>query len=898
MMIQKKTRRKTRGLIIALGAFLSSACLQPANEVPSLEYVPQVPRDLSANFSVAAGSDMIIVGFEGGSFQSAANAADFTLRAGSVQLAVEKLVFDKETQAVLPFPAPLDAGSYTLTIGSNAFSGNPGRLTVKAVKGDGTWSAPAENTGFNRRPIYAIAYGGGKYLAGGGGGYLSYSRDGDAWTAIPPGTAVTQSKFSQEGEVRSIAYGNGTFYAAGKNGQVGFSGDGQNWTGYSESIFDNSLSINAVIYGGNKFLAAGDDGRMMYMSDDGGWTRVYENLFGNGAIRALAWGISGAGERYVAGGDDSASGGGKLCWSADGLAWNHVSAFTGQSVTGLASGNGVFVAVTNEGKIYRSLDGETNWEEKYAVPGGTGLLSAAYGSGAFIAAGHNGVALKSDDGGDTWSPVTVSSFSTNDQIFCAAYSGGRFFLAGNSYPAAEGGESPGNCKLTAAYFKPVVSDPPVPADIVCGPFNLDAGDNQVTITLTGGAFKELPQAEDFDLSNAGFSSAAVSRDRQNPRLLVLRGITVTAPGTGKTITIKAGALSAKADSAAVTVQRNLAWTAAQNTGFDTSNIRGMAYGNNMYVAVGAGKIVKSADGAAWTEVPSPAEENRWAEPGNYVDFQGIAFGNSKFVAVGYWVEGDDGRGWGVAAVSTDGTSWTMRDKVLSEGSDSAHIYAVVWTGGNFTALGRWGRSATSADGTAWTSRQIEGFNYLDNPSWWENAYAAASDGAGKIVVGGANGKLSFSEDHGLTWTWAANKFFGEGKAIRAIAFSDNTFFAAGDGGNMKRAAAGQVRAGSGVDGGDNWSGVNSQFGESGILAFASGGGKIIAAGHNGKMSESADGSSWTALGAGTGPGQSGFTEDEQIACVVYGGGKFVSGGNAYSDKGNAAKIAYSNERLP
>ncbi|MDR1588292.1 MAG: hypothetical protein LBS57_12615, partial [Treponema sp.] len=867
---KKNKRSAIPGLIILWAAFLSAACLQPANEVPNLEYVPQVPQDLSVDFPVAAGSDMIIVGFEGGAFQSGVKAADFALKVvNGASVTVNTPVVDSETQAVLSFSSSLEAGNYNLTIKANAFGRNPSRLTVKAVKGDGAWSAPAANTGFNRNPIYALAYGSGKHLAAGGGGNLSYSRDGDTWTNIPPGAAVTQSKFSQDGEVRSIAYGNGTFYAAGKKAQISFSGDGQNWTGYSENIFDNSLSINAVIYGGGKFLAAGEGGRMMYMTDDGGWTGVYETHFGSDTIRALAWGTSAAGERYVAGGDGP-GGTGKLCWSGDGITWTH-AADIGKSVNGLAWGNGAFVAVSNEGKIYRSGNG-VNWDEKYAVPGGTGLLSVAYGSGTFIAAGHNGAALKSIDGGYTWTPMTIASFSTGDQIFCAAYSGGRFFLAGNSYPAVEGGEASGNSRLVAAYFKPgVITAPEVPVDLVTGPFTLTAGDNQLRITLTGGAFKELPGPGDFDLSNAGFSGGTIERDRQNPLLLVFKGITVTAPGSGKTITVKASALSAKADSAAVTVQKTLAWNIVPDTKFGASNIRGIAWGNNTYVAVGAGKIARSSDGAAWAEVPSPTDDNRWAEAGNYVDFQGIAFGDGKFIAVGYWVNGGNGNGWGVAASSTDGTNWTMRDRILTNGADSAHVYAITWTGTNFIALGRWGRSATSADGTAWTTRQIEGFSYPDNPSLWEDAYAVASDGAGKLVVGGAKGKVSYSPDHGITWFWVANEFFSPDRAVRAIAFYNNAFIAAGDGGNMKAVDSDDLKAGSGSNGGDNWYGMDSKFEDSGILAFASGGGRIIAAGHNGKMSESADGSLWT---AGTGSGQSGFTGDEQIACAVYGDGIF------------------------
>jgi photosystem II stability/assembly factor-like uncharacterized protein len=228
----------------------------------------------------------------------------------------------------------------------------------------------------------------------------------------------------------------------------------------------------------------------------------------------------------------------------------------------------------------------------------------------------------------------------------------------------------------------------------------------------------------------------------------------------------------------------------------------------------------------------------------------------------------------------------MKDRILTTGGDSAHIYAIAWTGQNFVAVGRWGRSATSTDGANWTQCQVAPFDYKD-------IFAVAS-GNGKVVIGGSDGKLAFSTDNGSNWTWVANNFFGPDKAIRTITFYSNNFIAAGDGGNMKIAASSQITAGTGSDGGDNWQGKDSKFGETGIRALASRGGKIIAVGDNGKMSESTDGSAWTALNAGTSFGQSGFTAEEQIACIVYGGSRFVIGGNAYSE--NASKIACSNNQ--
>jgi hypothetical protein len=400
----------------------------------------------------------------------------------------------------------------------------------------------------------------------------------------------------------------------------------------------------------------------------------------------------------------------------------------------------------------------------------------------------------------------------------------------------------------------------------------------------------MPVATDFDLTNAGFSGGTIIRDRDDSKKVVFKGISVTALGSGKIIIVKASALSAKAASASVTAQKMLAWTKAGSHPFGSSNIRGIAYGNNKYVAVGAGKIATSVDGTTWTESPSPSSDG-WAVADNYVDFQGIVFGNGKFIAVGYWLpkENNGNNGWGVAATSTDGTTWIVKDKILTVNDDSAQIYAIAWTGTTFVAVGRWGRSAVSPDGNVWTTQQVDGFD-----SWgsdWQDVYAVAADGTGKVVAGGANGKLSYSSDYGVTWTWAANYFFGEDRAIKTILLTGNTFIAAGEGGNMKVISANLIPG----TGGDDWQGVNSKFETTHIWSLAAGGGRIIAVGDNGKMSESTDGFGWTALGEGEGPGQSGFTIEEQIACVVYGNGKFIIGGNAYNDQGNAGKIAYSNQ---
>jgi hypothetical protein len=153
-------------------------------------------------------------------------------------------------------------------------------------------------------------------------------------------------------------------------------------------------------------------------------------------------------------------------------------------------------------------------------------------------------------------------------------------------------------------------------------------------------------------------------------------------------------------------------------------------------------------------------------------------------------------------------------------------------------------------------------------------------------VGGGNGKLAFSNDDGANWTLVVDGLLGGGVTIRSIGFGGGTFIAAGDSGNMKIAAWGDV----GDD--SNWTGVDSKFDKTGILGLAFGNSKFVAVGHNGKISESLDGTNWTAIAPGPGTGQSKFTTNEQIRCIVY-GGRFVAGGNAYQNSANASKIAYN-----
>jgi hypothetical protein len=140
---------------------------------------------------------------------------------------------------------------------------NPDNQPIQmASSSDGiTWTAVADST---LSSVYAIAYGNGTFVAGGGDGKMAYSADGVTWTAV----ADSKFDFLNQGTVlrlpvQAIAYGNNKVVAVGFPGKVVYSADGITWTAVADSKF-GTTQINAIVYGNNKFVAVGQSGKMAY----------------------------------------------------------------------------------------------------------------------------------------------------------------------------------------------------------------------------------------------------------------------------------------------------------------------------------------------------------------------------------------------------------------------------------------------------------------------------------------------------------------------------------------------------------------------------------------------------------------------------------------------------------
>jgi hypothetical protein len=271
----------------------------------------------------------------------------------------------------------------------------------------------------------------------------------------------------------------------------------------------------------------------------------------------------------------------------------------------------------------------------------------------------------------------------------------------------------------------------------------------------------------------------------------------------------------------------------------SANLNSIAYGTNVYVAVGAGGLVlKSPDSAAWSNQISPTTN----------ELRGVAFANGQFVAVG---------GSGTIITSPDGISWTAQTSGVTN-----RLNAVASSGGAFVAVGDSGTILYSTNGVNWQSI-ITGVPYNLNGI----AYGIAKYVGGLVIVGDSGVVLSSPD--GLGWTVRSSGTFLNLNAIAGYLGGLNagggSFIAVGQSGVIDTSPDGVTWTvgysgvtanlhGIAFDLGGNW-GVT---GDGGIFLISSSG---------------INGSAWTTQGSET-------TNDLQG--IAFGNGGFIAVGKGGS----------------
>jgi hypothetical protein len=264
------------------------------------------------------------------------------------------------------------------------------------------------------------------------------------------------------------------------------------------------------------------------------------------------------------------------------------------------------------------------------------------------------------------------------------------------------------------------------------------------------------------------------------------------------------------------------WT-SRNSGI-SADLDGVAYGNNMFVAVGeASTVLTSSDGMTWSH---RAVETK---------LSAVTYGTDRFIAIG---------GSGMAT-STDGITWTTHTLPVGQA-----FAGIAYGAGTFVALNVFGEVATSPDGSVWTPRNTGSSGILGGIVYARNQF----------VTVGTPGAVLTSPD-GVKW--AAQKS-GTSEELFSVAYGNNHYVAVGKYGIIIVSPDGTNWTTGGLDVGDSLNGVtygNNEFVAVGVDEFSPG--------HPGSILTSPDGITWTNVNA---------PADLELSGVAYGANQFVAVG--------------------
>lgn len=216
-----------------------------------------------------------------------------------------------------------------------------------------------------------------------------------------------------------LAAGDGTMVTVGEQGTLAVSEDnGATWQtvdlglGASDSLLD-------VAYGAGRYLIVGGSVSML--------TAELNDL--------TTWELTGVPDLSSPNSVDFLNGqfvvidGNQIATSTDGVSWQSLASIPEGSFSDITYAAGIYVLVGNDGLIYTSSDLETWFLEDADLDGwekSTNLFGVTFAGDLFLVAGFSGLLMSSPDG-TTWTrrDPPVSQF-----LFDAAYFGGAYWISG------------------------------------------------------------------------------------------------------------------------------------------------------------------------------------------------------------------------------------------------------------------------------------------------------------------------------------------------------------------------------------------------------------------------------------------------------------------------------------
>jgi hypothetical protein len=303
------------------------------------------------------------------------------------------------------------------------------------------------------------------------------------------------------------------------------------------------------------------------------WVQVNNTIFGTGNVNSVAYNGT---NQWVAVGDR-----GILAYSGNGETWTKVdlstSIFTSSSnpnsITGIAYGNGQWIAVGgyDGGKAASSVNG-TAWT-KIELSGGW-VQHVAYGNNRWIIGGETGLMLTSTDDGVTWSSVTNPLSS----VYSIAYGNNRWVAVGNngSMATSTDGQNWTSVNVTSIFT--------------------EAGSTTVqnirTVVYANNQWVVAGFRGIIATSTNGLNWTAVT-----DKPLSINTILSVAYGNNKWVAVSDSYAFGIMPSKIGVSPDGMNWTSIANTTFDDgAGIRSIAFGNNKWVAVGdSSKIAYAND---------------------------------------------------------------------------------------------------------------------------------------------------------------------------------------------------------------------------------------------------------------------------------------------------------------
>jgi len=393
----------------------------------------------------------------------------------------------------------------------------------------------------------------------------------------------------------------------------------------------------------------------------------------------------------------------------------------------VAVGNGVAVAVGDNGAVYTSSDA-LQWTRRPQTFN-TWLRSVAFGAGTFVTVGESGFVATSANG-VSW---TKRSSGTTLDLNRVAWLTNRFVAVGNkglvlvsttgtTWSSLTGSGITNDLYLVAGYY---------PASGILSPTILVGGDSELRLFEKGAwsdqtATNKVFPAPKWEFYSAFWDGSAflvggstglllegfkyentdwvwVERsDSLRPWLWDICRIGTTFLAVGNRGTI-------------MTSTDGVQWTTelvpSEALG---SVLLGVGGSEDTFVAVGSsGTILTSTNAVEWSIVIPPPVTN---------DLQGITFWKGRFFATG---------GGGKVLTSADGRAWALHTTLGNN-----FLSGIAGTTDRLVVVGQQGAIFTTADGNSWTSAQSGTTNWLYRVRAFDGSWVAV----------GQNGTILSSSD--------------------------------------------------------------------------------------------------------------------------------------------------------